>query len=244
MSASAERVTKNVVTNDSDMCVDGVPVEPNPLHKALREFFTWMKRFPNVVLLAHNGKRFDFPIIVKACEATGMNDELISCVFGLVDTLPVFKDIWPKSESYKQEHLAHTYLSIEYNAHNAMDDVICLSDLIKYAITQDSKCAIKKSFSLCDVKNNMESNKEKKKNLPSLSLLVSNGVMKSSTAENVASSGLNYKHLQTIFLRKGEDGLYNVFTMRNSDGLPRVTNAKRVLESVIPKLVSHFEGQK
>jgi len=49
----------------------------------------------------------------------------------------------------------------------------------------------------------MESNKEKKeKNLQSLSLLVSNGVMKSSTAENVASSGLNYKHLQTFFCAK------------------------------------------
>ena len=90
MSASAERMTKVVVTNDSDMCVDGVPEEPKPLHKALREFFTWMKWFPNVVLLAHNGKRFDFPIIVKACEATDMYDELCSCVFGLVDTLPDF----------------------------------------------------------------------------------------------------------------------------------------------------------
>ena len=58
-------------------------------------------------------------------------------------------------------------------------------------------------------------------------ILLSRGIMKSSTAENVASYGLNFKHL--IYLRSGEDGIYYVFTMRNSDDLPRVTNAKRLL---------------
>ncbi|XP_053375674.1 uncharacterized protein LOC123538322 isoform X3 [Mercenaria mercenaria] len=240
MSASAEQVTKIVVTNSSDMFVNGVPVETKTIESALRELFSWLKQFRNVFLIAHNGKRFDFPIIINACLATGMFSELCACVIGLVDTLPVFKFVCPKRESYKQEDLARTLLSKVYNA---LDDVKCLSELVSYAVKHDEKCVVVKSFPPRDVKHSMESNIEKKKNMPSLSVLVANGVMKSSTADNVASSGLNFKHLHTIFLRKGEDGLYNVFTMRNSEGLPRVTNSKRVLEAVIPKLVSYFEGK-
>ena len=244
MSASAEQVTKIIVTNSTNMSVNGVPVEAKSIVCALRELFSWLKRFQNVVLIAHNGRRFDFPVIVNACLATELFSEFCSCVLGLVDTLPVFKSIYPKSESYKQEHLARVLLSKEYNAHNALDDVACLSELVSYAIKHDKKSLTMKSFSLIDIKHNMDSNMEKKKNLPSLSVLISSGVMKSSTAENVASSGLNFKNLQSIFQRNGEDGLYNVFTMRNSVGLPRVTNCKRVLEAVVPKLVSYFESQK
>lgn len=38
----------------------------------------------------------------------------------------------------------------------------------------------------------------------------------------------------TGWQKRGFDGLYNVFTMKISEGLPRVTSAKRTLESVIP----------
>ena len=84
-----------------------------------------------------------------------------------------------------------------------------------------------KSFTLKDIKHSMDSNKE---------------IMKSSTAENIARSGLNFKHLKTIFNCKGEDCLINVFTMKTCEGLPRITSTKRVLESVIPKLVSYVES--
>ena len=82
----------------------------------------------------------------------------------------------------------------------------------------------------------------KKGKIPSLSILVSQGIMKSSTSENIARSGLNFKHLKTIFNCKGEDCLINVFTMKTCEGLPRVTSTKIVLEYVIPKLVSYFES--
>lgn len=243
MSTSAEQVTKIVVQNSTSLCVDGVPVETETIQTALTNLIAWLKQFCNVLLIAHNGKRFDFPIIVNACQATGMFNDFCSCVFGLVDSLHVFKSIAPKSASYKQEDLARTFLSKEYDAHNAIADVECLSELVIYAVKQDDKCVTVKSFPPSDIKYNMDSIKEKKKNLPSLSVLVASGVMKTSTADNIASSGLNFKHLRTIFLRNGEDGLYNVFTMKNCEGLPRVTNSKRVLESVIPKLVSYFEGK-
>ena len=84
--------------------------------------------------------------------------------------------------------------------------------------------------------------RKKEKKIPSLSIFVSRGIMKSSTVETIARSGLNFEHLKTIFNRKGEYGLINGFTMKTCEGLPRITSTKRVLESVIPKLVSYVES--
>lgn len=83
--------------------------------------------------------------------------------------------------------------------------------------------------------------KEKAKNLPSLSCLIASSVCKLPTAENIASSGLNLEHLRKIFIRDGEDGLHSTFTMKNSEGQPRVTNTKRTLETVIPKLADFLQ---
>ena len=58
--------------------------------------------------------------------------------------------------------------------------------------------------------------------------------------ENIAGSGLHLDHLKTILRRSGEDGLTNTFTASNCDGLPRVTNSKRVLEDTIQKLCQFF----
>jgi hypothetical protein len=54
-------------------------------------------------------------------------------------------------------------------------------------------------------------------------------------------SGLNLQHLEAIYKRDGEDGLTNLFIMKNSEGQQRVTAAKRILDYVIPKLVKFFK---
>lgn len=64
--------------------------------------------------------------------------------------------------------------------------------------------------------------------------------MKSCTTENIAGSGLNLGHLRLIFKRSGEDGLVDVFSMKNSLGKPRVTSDKKVLGECIPKLCAYF----
>ncbi|KAH3792791.1 hypothetical protein DPMN_146290 [Dreissena polymorpha] len=40
--------------------------------------------------------------------------------------------------------------------------------------------------------------------------------------------------------RSGEDGLLDIFTMKNSDGQPRVTSMKKVLDKVLPKGATFF----
>ena len=92
------------------------------------------------------------------------------------------------------------------------------------------------------MKHSLQFNTAKSSNIRSLDTLIIHGIMKRPTAENIAGSGLNLNHLKVIFKRSGEYGLHDSFTAANSDGLPRITNSKKVLEEVIPKLAKHFES--
>ena len=193
-------------------------------------------------LVAHNGRRFDYVILTTACKACEVLPRL-SCVTGFVDSLPVFRQTFPKAPSHKQEELAHELLGKDYyNAHNAEGDVLCMSELVSHVLNTDQNSLLKKSFLPKAIIHNLESNKQKKKNMPSLTVLVGEGVLKTASAENVASSGLNYSHLLQIFKRQGEDGLRDVSTVKNIEGQPRVTDVKITLESVIPKLTTYFEN--
>ena len=85
--------------------------------------------------------------------------------------------------------------------------------------------------------NCMFLNRKKSKNVSTLDILVAKGICKRASAENIAGSGLQLCHFRTIYQWEGEDGLLNTFTERNSDeGQHKVTNCKRTLESVIPKM--------
>ena len=50
-------------------------------------------------------------------------------------------------------------------------------------------------------------------------------------------------HLYKIFQRNGEVGLRAIFTQKGQDGSSRVTNGKRVVDDVIPKLALYFENE-
>ena len=48
------------------MAVHGQPVQSVQIKSVLTKLVTWLKKFPNVILVAHNGRRFDFPVLVSA----------------------------------------------------------------------------------------------------------------------------------------------------------------------------------
>jgi len=107
-------------------------------------------------------------------------------------------------------------LEITYEAHNAIADVTSLKNLVHSVV-----------YPPLDVYNSMLFNREKNKNLPSLTCFVSSSVCKITTAEYIAGSGLNIRHLNTIYRRSREDGLEDIFTNKNSDGAPRVTKVNK-----------------
>jgi len=161
----------------------------------------------------------------------------------MVDSLNIFRKVFPKRSSYKQEDLVRGILFTDYKAHNAEEDVKSLASLVSKVVTEHGdKHVQENSFPATAAYFNLLSSKACAKNMPGLSRLVAFGIMKTATAENIAGSGLNVL-LKKIYERSGENGLRSTFTVTNGEGQPRVTNAKRTLEDVVPKLAKYFEKE-
>ena len=112
------------------MAVYGQPVQSVQIKSALNKFATWLKKFPNVIPVTHNGRRFNFPVPMSAFLKIRDINLLLSAVPGFIHSLSVFRKKYPKRSSYKQENLAKDILNTTYNAHNAIGDVESLGQLI------------------------------------------------------------------------------------------------------------------
>jgi DNA polymerase III alpha subunit (gram-positive type) len=222
---------------EGQMTVNGTKVQSVNIRSAVDDMIAWISKFQNVCLVAHNGRRFDFPILVTTLTNLGVFDKFSKCAF--IDSLSVFRKLYPK-QSLKQVDLVSSILGEVYDAHNAIEDVKALGKLIQH-VNLPTKDLMEHSFSPSAVANNIMFNKAKASNLPSLNPLIYTGVMKRPTAENIAGSGLNLSHLKLLYSRGGEDALRDVFTAKNSEGLPRVTNVKKLLDEIIPKMSKFFE---
>lgn len=50
--------------------VNGKAVESLKIKCALEKLCNWLEKFPNVYIVAHIGRRFDFPVLMTAMEKT------------------------------------------------------------------------------------------------------------------------------------------------------------------------------
>jgi DNA polymerase III epsilon subunit-like protein len=102
----------------------------------------------NVCLAAHNGLRFDFPMIFSELLRFGMNldaltfEKMPGCplirITNLSDTLPVFRKVFPKRSNYKLGSIHQFILGREIeNAHNALADVYAMRSIIISCEIQD-----------------------------------------------------------------------------------------------------------
>ncbi|XP_061168810.1 uncharacterized protein LOC133178059 [Saccostrea echinata] len=238
----AMNTTGIVVNSDLEKMTAHGEVDAVNITSALTDFLTWLKNFSNVILVARNGRKFDFPVLMSTLHCLKMTNMLLSTVSGFVDSLGVFKKAFTGQPNYKQETLVKTVLNTTYTAHDATEDVKTLGMLIKQTKLSGPK-VLHFSFPPIAVHQSLFSATRNQKNITSLHVLIAKGIVKHNTAENIAGSVLNLSYLHRIFQRDGEDGLRATFSQKTSDGQPLVSSAKRVLDSVIPKLVEYFEKQ-
>lgn len=234
----AEKVT-SITWSGGVLCYRGEPVDFVRIKTALEDFLEWLEKFPTVVIVAHNGRTFDFRVLCRGFRSCGLQERFCSKVSAFCDSLTLFRQKFPKLDKYKQEFLAQHFCGQTYNAHNALDDVIMLDEIIQAALVSVSDFKKHSYNTECQFLQE-EFNSCKSKNIASLRPLIGEKIMKSCTTENIAGSGLNLGHLRLIFKRSGEDGLVDVFSMKNSLGKPRVTSDKKVLGECIPKLCAYF----
>jgi len=172
ISLEASQVT-GISMTDGTMTVNGQVVQLVSIQVAVKRMIHWLEKFQNVCLVAHNCHFFYFPILVSILVNVGAIDTFYD--YALIDSVSIFRKLYPK-QSLKQVDLVLQLLGETYNAHNAIADMAALRKLLQF-VNLPSKDLKTYSFSLLALSNNMAFNIAKAQNYPTLSQLISCGVI-------------------------------------------------------------------
>lgn len=113
----------------SRLCRYGDPVPTIPLRDLLFRFLTYLAQFRNPILVAHNAKGFDAPVLMRVLAENGRQQDFKQKVHGFLDTLPLSKEIYPGLPGYSLEALVNQFLGQHFDAHNAVEDAKVLQRL-------------------------------------------------------------------------------------------------------------------
>ena len=134
--SGASRVNKLTIVNKK-LCYNGVECE-NVLSspKGIDNLVGYLQRqYPKgVVLIAHNGARFDFPLLKRDLQN---NENFLESNYDIecVDSIKIFKKHFPALEAYNQPYLIERFLGSENvsDAHEAVGDCENLRDALERA---------------------------------------------------------------------------------------------------------------
>ncbi|KAI1293797.1 hypothetical protein HDE_06306 [Halotydeus destructor] len=182
ISPFATRVNKLSFKNGS-LHYKGVRVNAVPVRQGLQNFYNFLQKLPQsgkLVLVAHNVK-FDSRMLLNGLARCQMHKELEKYVLGFLDTVPMYKRFYPTCLSFKQSTLVQTFMekasrSADYNAHNAMSDVVYMVKMFDLKLKPKLTPALTKDFSYTLTsainKNSVIERMEKKPALPSMEVTV------------------------------------------------------------------------
>ncbi|KAI1899779.1 hypothetical protein AGOR_G00065260 [Albula goreensis] len=132
---------------DQALRYNGEPVETVPLREALTDFIDFLRSFNQTRLVAHNGRCFDFPILVRVLQEFTLLDQFQRVVADFLDTKELSKTLLPEAQSYSQENLVMLTLGKTYEAHNALNDIRALQELYQ-ALNPDADTVARHAFNL------------------------------------------------------------------------------------------------
>ncbi|XP_034542612.1 DNA polymerase III PolC-type-like [Notolabrus celidotus] len=119
-----------LTVEDGTMFLNGEPVETIPLLKVLTSFMDFLRPFPSpVILAAHNGRRFDVPVLMRVVKQLSLQQDFLQVVSGFMDTLPLSRDLYPDLPKHSQGRLVKHFLGESFDAHNAVEDARMLQKL-------------------------------------------------------------------------------------------------------------------
>lgn len=128
ISRGATNVTGFVVSG-SRLYRYGDPVPTIPLRDLLIRFLAYLVQFHNPILVAHNAKWFDAPVLMRVLAENGLQQDFKQIVHGFLDTLQLSKQIYPSLPGYSLEALVNQFLGQHFDAHNAVEDAKVLQRL-------------------------------------------------------------------------------------------------------------------
>ena len=162
--------------------------------------------------MGRNADKFDSKHLWRIIHTNKITDDFSSLI-GFIDTLPLCRSLKPQEKTHRQEAVYERVIGGKYNAHNAMGDIVALTDILKKLVgTKPSTYYHNYSLSSEYVSKRHEHLLIRSSNLPSLQVLIQNNVLSESMAKKIADSGLNYSHIKLAYDRNGDDGIKDLFT--------------------------------
>ncbi|XP_026856856.2 protein PML [Electrophorus electricus] len=134
MTDGASRVT-GLTTCADGLFLHGQSLDTIPVKEALKSFISFLKTINNPLLVGHNCRRFDSPILLRIMSEFHLLDEFLDVLSGFLDTLPLSREMFGL-QKYSQPFLVQHFLQRSYVAHNATEDVRALQAL--YRVWQPS----------------------------------------------------------------------------------------------------------
>ncbi|XP_039663422.1 three prime repair exonuclease 4 isoform X2 [Perca fluviatilis] len=103
----------------------------NSLREVLVSFIAFLQMLRGPLVIGHNIRRFDCPLLARALDELDLRAEFESAVSGCVDTLPLAREMLKDRglQSFRQENLVRELLGVSYKAHDALEDVRALQAL-------------------------------------------------------------------------------------------------------------------
>ena len=207
----------------------------------LSSFIQWLENLPGQekILLAHNCKRFDMKLLLKALEETHLSSYFQSTCAGFVDTLPLLRTELPGRPSYKLSSIYKDIVGNEFDCHNALADAEALAKIMTQLNIPEERIL---NYSMTTVSgvDYIYNRKRISENLKVIEdKLCRSGTITKSMAKKICESGLNYRYLKTAHQRDITNGIRAILTEKMENEKPRVTNRKHIINSIL----NHFNGR-
>ena len=124
-------------------------------------------------------------------------------------------------------------LNKTYDAHNGLEDVKSLRDLLLHLKPPNSVLSTH-SFHVEFVCESLQHHARMTANFPSFNGMISKKVLSKAMAQKIAGSGLNVQQIRLIHAGGGYDGLHSVLSakQRGHRSKCRVTASKKVLRTL------------
>lgn len=107
----------------------GVPVPTIPLKDLLIRFITYLAQFHHPILVAHNAKYFDTPVLMRVLAENGLQQRFKQVVSCFLDTYQLSKYMYHDLPCYSLKVLVDYFFGEKFDAHNAVEDAKILQRL-------------------------------------------------------------------------------------------------------------------
>ena len=137
ISPSASKVI-GLTMMGSKLFLDGKSVHTVDIKEGQRMFSSWLLGFQKYVnLLGRNIKAFYIKHLSRHITDNQLAEKFVM-IAGFIDSLPLYKSLYPELTSHSHENLYRSLVGGNYDAHNALYDVNALSEIVRKTVIDRS----------------------------------------------------------------------------------------------------------